>query len=401
MEERPWIPLESDGKWAGGFCHLLRECLETAGVETYRVCYKGRTMGPLGQSSTFLIVTVQVDPQVPEFKGVKVHYFESSTMEVHQVCAHRALKEVCVQLGEKLKDTPFSILPMTVYDPSRWDTYDHTQYFEVTTEVEDKKLHMANRCILAQDQELYWADSEITFLRWKWDRTLQLAQELELEKLDLADRLEESHQRNSELVQLGLAATRASIERDGVKIATLEARLKTAEEKHRATVEATRADRERLAEAKYLMESIGAAAADYQERVWDLEERSRHNYNHLCYLGGGVYEEQDRATRTRTAWERSDQRRLAELEEISAQLLPKKMSRLRVETFELPLTLLPQLRLYPRGSQDTTEMDCALQDIRDNYGGPVIRLSGYPGVSSPSFYAVPPDSSPEAPQCTP
>jgi hypothetical protein len=52
-----------------------------------------------------------------------------------------------------------------------------------------------------------------------------------------------------------------------VKITTLEARLKTAEEKHQATVEATRADRERLAEAKYLMESVGAAAADYQERV--------------------------------------------------------------------------------------------------------------------------------------
>jgi hypothetical protein len=51
-------------------------------------------------------------------------------------------------------------------------------------EAEDKKLHMANRCILAQDQALYWGDSEIDFLRWKWDRTLQLAQELELEKLD-------------------------------------------------------------------------------------------------------------------------------------------------------------------------------------------------------------------------
>jgi transposase-like protein len=62
--------------------------------------------------------------------------------------------------------------------------------------------------------------------------------------------------------------------------------LKTVEERHRATVEATRADRERLAEAKYLMESVGAAAADCQERVWDLQERSLHNYYHLCYLGG-------------------------------------------------------------------------------------------------------------------
>jgi hypothetical protein len=30
-------------------------------------------------------------------------------------------------------------------------------------------------------------------------------------------------------------------------------------------------DREKLAEAKYLMESVGAAAADYQVRVWDLQ----------------------------------------------------------------------------------------------------------------------------------
>jgi hypothetical protein len=120
---------------------------------------------------------------------------------------------------------------------------------------------------LAQDQALYWADSEITFPRWKWDRTLQLAQELELEKLELADRLEQSHQRNRELVQLELAAARASAERDAVKIATLEARLKTVEEKHQATVEATHADREQLAEAKYLMESVGAAAEDYRERV--------------------------------------------------------------------------------------------------------------------------------------
>jgi hypothetical protein len=47
MAEEAWIPLESDGKWAGGFCHLLRECLETAGVETDRVSYEGRTVGPL------------------------------------------------------------------------------------------------------------------------------------------------------------------------------------------------------------------------------------------------------------------------------------------------------------------------------------------------------------------
>jgi hypothetical protein len=66
---------------------------------------------------------------------------------------------------------------------------------------EDKVMLAARRCILAQDQALYWADSEIAYLRWKWD----------------------------------------------------------------------------------------------------LQEASRHNYHHLCYLGGLVYEERDRAARTRTA----------------------------------------------------------------------------------------------------
>jgi hypothetical protein len=108
------------------------------------------------------------------------------------------------------------------------------------------------------------------------------------------------------LVQLGLAAARASAERDAVRIATLQARLRTEEEQQRATVETTRVDREKLAEVKDLLESVGAAAPDYQVRTWDLQEASRHNYNHLCYLGGLVYEERDRAARTCMAWERSD-----------------------------------------------------------------------------------------------
>jgi hypothetical protein len=89
------------------------------------------------------------------------------------------------------------------------------------------------------------------------------------------------------------------------------------------------------------------------------------------------------------------------LEEISTQLPPKKRPRLQAETFELPPTLLPQLWPYLRGSQDTVLMDRALEDVRDYYGGLVIRLLGYLGVNLPPFYSVPPDSSPEALQCTP
>jgi hypothetical protein len=49
--------------------------LGTTGVEVNQVCYEGRTMGPLDQSSTFLILTIPEDPRVLEFKEVKVHCF--------------------------------------------------------------------------------------------------------------------------------------------------------------------------------------------------------------------------------------------------------------------------------------------------------------------------------------
>jgi hypothetical protein len=53
-------------------------------------------------------------------------------------------------------------------------------------------MQMTNRCMLAQDQALYWADCEIVFLRWKWDGTLERKQQLEQEKQDLEDWTEEA-----------------------------------------------------------------------------------------------------------------------------------------------------------------------------------------------------------------
>jgi hypothetical protein len=182
MAERTWVPLESDGKSYGGFCRLLRECLEAAGVGTDGVSYKGRAMGHMEQTPTFLAVTVPADPRVPEFKEVEVHCFESSTTEAHQTGACRALKKVCVQLREKLKDTPFSVLPTEIYDPGRWDTSDRARYLEVTSVEEDKMMLAARRCILAQDQALYWADGEIAYLRWRCDDALRRVRDLEVER---------------------------------------------------------------------------------------------------------------------------------------------------------------------------------------------------------------------------
>jgi hypothetical protein len=138
MAETTWVPLETDGKSYGGFCHLLRECLEAAGVETDGVSYKGRAMGHLEQTPTYLTVTVPADPRVPEFEEVGVHCFESSVTEAHQTGARRALKKVCVQLRERLQDTPFSVLPTEIFDQGRWDSRDRAARTRVAWERSDQ-----------------------------------------------------------------------------------------------------------------------------------------------------------------------------------------------------------------------------------------------------------------------
>lgn len=110
MEAIRWIPLKTNGKWAGGFCKILLECLEKAGVEINEVFYEGQTSTVFDHSQTLLTLKIPAHPQMPEFKEVMVSCFENSTLEAHQSCARIALKEVCKQLSLRLKDTPFSVL---------------------------------------------------------------------------------------------------------------------------------------------------------------------------------------------------------------------------------------------------------------------------------------------------
>lgn len=85
------------------------------------------------------------------------------------------------------------------------------------------------------------------------------------------------------------------------------------------------------------------------------------------------------------------------LEEATALVLPQERPRLRVEDFKLPPSQQPLQPLYPRGSEGTEELTRALQTLSLYYGGPLIGLPDYPGVNSPPFYAVLPDSDPESP----
>ena len=98
MEEVHWYPIKTTGLWAGGFCTLLHECLERAGVDTTDVCYEGRMSGTDDFVNTFLKLTVPEDPTVPVLKRVVLFSFETSVLEAHQMCARRALHLVHTQL---------------------------------------------------------------------------------------------------------------------------------------------------------------------------------------------------------------------------------------------------------------------------------------------------------------
>lgn len=73
----------------------------------------------------------------------------------------------------------------------------------------------------------------------------------------------DAYHRNERLREMVDAGARLSMERDVMRIATLEARLHHVEERHRATMDAARVDRERLSEVGYLVESLGATIVDY------------------------------------------------------------------------------------------------------------------------------------------
>ena len=101
--------------------------------------------------------------------------------------------------------------------------------------------------------------------------------------------------------------------------------------------------------------------------------------------------------RTRSALERSDLRRVMELEKAIALVLPQECKESRVENFELPPTRQPAQPVYPRGCEDTEEMTRALRALSLFYGGPPLEILDYSGMNSPPFYTVPPDSDPESP----
>ena len=171
-----------------------------------------------------------------------------------------------------MKYTPYGVLPTAVYDHSRWHK-DETAYTEEDTECKDEKEQLASKFIQAQDQALYWTDSEIVFLRQKWDDTLGRNAQLERENSHLEFFLNEAHRRNIQITEWGLAATRASTERAALEIATLKARLEATQTALRESAVAAREDRLRPREKEYLVESLGAACIDYQTRLWGLEER--------------------------------------------------------------------------------------------------------------------------------
>ena len=180
---------------------------------------------------------------------------------------------------------------------------ENPSYREYTAEEPDERLRVTSRCILAQDQALFWVDMEPQHLREGWDKCLrevvtlekdkqgleQENQNLELRLAELELELEDTNRHNSQLVDAVLATDHARSRRDALVIATLEARIAQAEEALRVTMRTAHRDQIWRQEKEDLAESLGEALTDKEIWIGDLERRSELNYYHLVYLGGQYY----------------------------------------------------------------------------------------------------------------
>ncbi|HET7713154.1 MAG TPA: hypothetical protein VFK94_01400, partial [Patescibacteria group bacterium] len=145
-----WVRFLSSGYGLGGFPLVLKDMLKAGGV-TSEPMYEGYCW--LGLSPAKGMVSISMDPCVPEFLGVAVAASDFSKSEVIQTTARLALRQVGAQLAYVLAGTPYRLLPrqMGMFRPVHvdWELY----RYHVENEP-DPRLQLAYRCLQTQDQEL-------------------------------------------------------------------------------------------------------------------------------------------------------------------------------------------------------------------------------------------------------
>lgn len=95
-----------------------------------------------------------------------------------------------------------------------------------------------------------------------------------------------------------------------------------------------------LKEKEELVDTLDTALATNNGVIKQLHHLLHRNYYNLVHLGSRCYRDKDLAERLQHVWERSDRKRMMELEELSVWVPIKYKREPSMESFELPLSRL-------------------------------------------------------------
>ncbi|CAN6351217.1 unnamed protein product [Urochloa humidicola] len=308
-----FVKVKVSARGFGGFADLLLETL--AGVNTDEVTFEGVTQllpGAEGEGWTRIRTVIPYDVNVPEYVPWCENVTETNMSDAVQTAARRMLRDVHMQLRSRLQDTPYRYLPRALQQPDS-----DREAFQLLREVDyepDKRLRVAGRCILAQDQALCRADHSTDVLRDGWNESVAKVEDLEGQ----------------------LRALQSDHDRYELKIATLTARNVCLEHSVLSKEEVIKLKDSQLEDKNELIDSMGDQLMVQSEELQRLRRYQRWNVDNLVYLGAQTYYNQDRVARVATAWRRSDRRRVTEIAEAGEGQLAVLRNRPRTESYVLP-----------------------------------------------------------------
>ncbi|RCV05757.1 hypothetical protein SETIT_1G108700v2 [Setaria italica] len=298
MSTDDWRTFEGSGLHYGGFCTLLRECLERVGVRTSRVLYKGRKRGSGDSVPTEVRLTVPADPCVPEFEQVVVFAFELSVAEAHTTAARRAVREVHAHLRDRLARTPYRFVPRGCRDPRDLER-EAQEFHHDDFEESDERLRVAARCIHAQDLTLCHYEREMEVLRRGWDNSIGHNAMLEGQLEGLSCCLERLDQTNCRLRDESNAAPDAF--KDAEKIAMLEAKIVQMEEALHLRNKLIDKKRAQLRDKDELVGNLNTVLATKDGAINQLHHRLHRNYDNIVHLSSRCYRDRDMVERLQAA----------------------------------------------------------------------------------------------------
>ena len=367
----------------GGFAPVLFDVLGTLGVHTDDVEYVCRGLpGPNGlQGHTVIVLRVPASTTIPGLRAFRDMEVETSVDACVQAVCRTALRHVCRDAYEHLKDGPYRLLPRAL-DPAKSVRKQVAAADRAASAVEDPCLEVMGHYVLTQDRYISEIETANHSLRALLSQAKESLAEKEQERLQLYEEASKARTDfwcNTSLHTVREKGMEAEIERLKSQLGAYELRndhllcqkleLEDAMERLKLSVEKKKRRENRHG---YRMMTQMSKNVTLRRKIKELTENAALNLRHLKeYFKVAIYL-RDRVSRTEEAWKRSDERRKEEYRELQRAFPPGARKEpyqetFRIEDTQLDLAACPTGDYYSVGR--TKELDEAVEYVRRMYPG--------------------------------